>query len=140
MSTRIAAFGVQIKHGTSATPTAVLGGLVSVSPKFGDRTLIDVTAHDATTTKAFIDSGLRDTVEFDGEILYDPADAGHEALRAAQAAGTVYYVTLIFPDAGAAQWVAVGYVTKFDVPSLGTTDAIKANFTFKAKSADTFTQ
>lgn len=137
---KYSAKGCQVKHGTSANPTDVLAQVESVGFTQGDRELLDVTTHDSSTTKQYVDSGLRETSEVSINLLYDPADAGHEALRAAEANGTVYYITVILPDAGAAQWAAVGYVTGFNVPDRSPGDPLTATVTFKARSAETFTQ
>lgn len=137
---KISAKGVKIKHGTSANPTDVLAHLDTVTINVGDRELIDVTTHDSPGgTREFVDSGVRDTTELEVAIKYAPGNAGHEAIRAAHAAGTLYYHTLIMPDAGEAQWTAAGYITKFNVPNGGVVEGLKATYTFKAKGAETFT-
>lgn len=143
---KYAAKGVIIKFGTAATPTAVVSGIESVGINLGERGLVETTTHDSTTTRDYEDSKLRDTEEITATIVYDPADAVHEALRAAHATGAAgnsgnpYYLTLVLPDAGAAQWAASGFVTRFEVPNLGAAnDPLRASFTFKAKSVSTFT-
>lgn len=137
---KISAKGMIVKHGTSATPTDVLANVRSVGFNQGARDQIDVTTHDSSVTMEHVDSGLRETPEIELTIIYDPANVGHEAIRAAHAAGTLYYLTVVLPDAGAAQWAASGHVTQFSIPSRGPKDALEANITFKAKVAETFTQ
>lgn len=136
---KISGKGIKLKHGTSATPTTELGGIESVAFNPGDVELIEVTTHESTQ-REYVDSGLRDTPEISGVILYDPTDTGHESLRAAHAARTLYYLTIILPDGGTAQWACSGYFTKFEIPSTGVREALKVNFTFKVKTAETFTQ
>lgn len=137
---KLSAKGMIIKHGTSATPTDALAQVKTIGFKQGDRELLDVTTHDSATTKDYIDSGLRDTPEISLQITYDPANAGHEAVRAAEAAGTTYYLTLVLPDAGAAQWALTGKVLSFDIPDRSPGDPLEATIRYKATSVDTFTQ
>lgn len=131
--------GVIIKAALTATPTTLLSQEAEVSFNLGDRSLLDVTTHDSVTTKEYIDSGLRDTAELDVTCEYDPAGAVHEIVRAAQAAGTLVYMTLILPDTGAATFVMSGFVTSFNVPGLGTNTSLKMQFKFKAAGVETFT-
>lgn len=131
--------GVIVKAALTATPTTTVDQQAEVTFNMGERTLIDVTTHDSTTTKDYIDSGLRDTAELEINCEYDPANAVHEIIRAAQAAGTLVYMTLVLPDTGAATWVMSGYILAFNVPGLGTDNSLRMNFKFKAAGADTFT-
>lgn len=141
MSTRIATKGTVIKHGVSATPTTTLAGVRNVVPADGARALIEASCHDSTDTKEYIKAPLRDTMALGITIAYDPADTGHEAIRAAHAAGTLYYLTLVLPDAGSAQWALSGYITSFIPAQLNPdTGLLESVFQFKAISAETFTQ
>lgn len=141
MSTRISTKGTVIKHGASATPTTTLAGVRSITPGDGLRELIDATCHDSSTTKEYIKAPLRDTFSLSITLAYDPADTGHEAIRAAHAAGTLYYLTMVLPDAGAAQWELSGYLTGFSVGALNpTTGLLEATVAYKAIAAETFTQ
>lgn len=141
MSTRIATKGAIIKHGASVTPTTVLAGVRSIQVGDGQRNMIDATCHDDTATKTYIPAPLRDTDSLTVTLAHDPADTGHEAIRAAYAANTTYYFTLILPDAGAAQWAQVGNITSFVSGQLNPdTGLLEATFTFKATGAATFTQ
>jgi len=132
--------GVIVKAGLSASPTAVASQMAEVSFNLGDRSLIDVTTHDTTNVKDYIDSGLRETPELDLTHVYDPDDAVHEIIRAAHAAGTLLYVTLILPNAGAAQWVLSGIVTSFNIPSAAPGGSLQMSWKFKATSVDSYTQ
>lgn len=131
--------GVVIKAALTAAPTTVLAQMAEIAFDIGQRSLLDVTTHDSVTTKEYIDSGLRDTAELEVSSVYDPADAIHELIRAAAAAGTLVYMTLILPDTGNAQWAMSGFVTQFTVPNLGTNVDMKMNFKFKAAGPDTYT-
>ena len=140
MSTRIATKGVVIKHAATATPTVTLAGVRSVQVNGGERGVIESTCHDSTT-REYISAPLADTFGLTITVAHDPADAGHEAIRAAQAAGTLYYFTLILPDAGTAQWAFSGYLTGFTPASLSPADGLmECSFTYKANAVATFTQ
>jgi len=141
MSTRIATKGSIIKHGASATPTTALAGIRGISVGDGAREMINATCHDSATTLEYIAAPLRDTLMLTVTLAEDPADTGHEAIRAAYAAATLYYFTLVLPDAGAAQWALSGYITSFLVGQLNPeTGLLESVFTYKATSAETFTQ
>lgn len=137
--TKISAKGSTVKHGASATPTTVLDGVETIGVNQGDRQMIDFTSHSSTVTMEYKDSGLRDTSEIEVAGFYDPDDTGWEAIRAAHAAGTLYYITVGWPSTGLPTWAASGYITRFNVPPAGARDALRANFTFKAITAETFT-
>lgn len=139
MSTKYAAKGAVIKAGATATPTTVVPGLKSVGMPGGDREMIDVTNHGSVATKESIPEPLRDIRQLEVTLFYDPADAEHERLRAAQAAGTLEYQTLTLPDTGAAQWAFSGYITSFSLPELGVSGALECTYTFTAVGAETFT-
>jgi hypothetical protein len=141
MSTRIATKGAIIKHGASATPTTTLAGVRSISVSDGARAMIDATCHDSATTKEYIPAPLRDTLGLTIVLAHDPADTGHEAIRAAYAAATPYYLTLVLPDAGAAQWALLGIITSFLSAQLNPdTGLLESTFTYKATASETFTQ
>jgi hypothetical protein len=141
MSTRIATKGAVIKHGASATPSTALAGIRAITPGGGQRQMINATCHDSSTDMEYIKAPLKDTKELTVVIAYDPADTGHEAIRAAYEAGTLYYLTLVLPDTGAAQWEKSGTVTSFLPAQLNPeTGLLESIFTFKAHGASTFTQ
>lgn len=131
--------GVIVKAALTATPTTVVSQMADVSFDLGARALVETTTHDSSVTKDYTDSGLRDTVELDISCEYDPADAIHEIIRAAQAAGTLVYMSIVLPDTGAATWSMSGYITTFAIPSMGTGGSLKMNFKFKAAGSDSYT-
>jgi hypothetical protein len=138
---KIASKGVVVKTGVAATPTVTLPGVKSVSFDFGSREMIPVTSHDSTVTKEYIPAPLRDTVSAEIELFWDPAAVTHDEILDAYLAGTKWYFTFIMPDAGAATVVTAGYLTNVSVPSLDPeTGALMATASFKADSAETFTQ
>jgi hypothetical protein len=137
---KYAAKGVVVKSGAAATPTTVLASVKSVMISVGDVSLVDVTTHDSTTTKDFVHPKLRDTLSADLTLVWDPAEATHEAIRAAHAAGTLWYLTFILPDAGAATYEASGYLIGFSIPALTPEGDLEVTLKFKAKSVETYTQ
>jgi hypothetical protein len=136
---KVSAKGLTIKHGSAATPTTLLTGVESLGINLGDVELIEVTTHESTQ-REYVDGGLRDTPEIPITLTYDSADTGHEAIRAAHAARTLYYLTFVEPGAGAAQWACSGYFTRAEIPKSGVREALKLELNFKVKSAETFTQ
>lgn len=141
MATKIAAKGVIVKSGSSATPTQALPGVKSVAVTIGGRDLINTTSHDSGTTKDYVASPLRDTNSIELELFFDPSNTYHDELADAHNAGTKWYLTLVLPDAGAAQWALSGYITAMSVPTLDPeTGALMCTLSYKADSADTYTQ
>lgn len=141
MSTRIASKGAIAKYAATATPTNVIPGTRLVAIVVGGRPMIDATCHDSSTTKEYVAAPLRDTVGVDITIAHDPANSHHEAIRAAMAAGTLHYLTVVLPDIGAAEWAMSGYWTDFGVPALNPdTGLMEAVIKFKAAGVETFTQ
>lgn len=141
MSTRIASKGAIAKYATTSAPTNVIAGVRSVAITIGSRPMIDATGHDDTSTKNYIPAPLRDTIDVEITVAHDPANAGHEAIRAAHAAGTLHYLVIVLPDAGAAQWEASGYWTEFGVPSMNPdTGLLECTLKFKSNAVETFTQ
>lgn len=140
MATKIAAKGAILKYAATASPITTIDNLVEVSLTVGPRGLINTTTHGSATTKDYIAEPLRDTNEISGKILYDPADTIHELMRSHHAAGTTGYMTIVLPDAGAAQWALSGVLTVFSIPSLNPESGrLEVDFTFKAFTVDTFT-
>lgn len=141
MSIRTATKGAIVKRAATATPTNVVPGVRNVVPDGGERTLIDATCHDSSGTKEYIMSPLRDTLGVTLTVAWDPADTQHEAMRAAFVANTKEYLTLVYPDAGAAQHALEGYYTDFKVLGMNPTDGVlEAQFVYKAVAAETYTQ
>lgn len=138
---KIAAKGVLVKTGASSTPTTDLANVKGVSFDFGAREMINTTTHDSATTKDYIKAPLRDTVSAEIELLWDPAAATHDELVDAHLAGTKWYFTFVMPDAGAAAIACAGFITGISVPTLDPeSGALACSVSFKADSAETFTQ
>lgn len=140
MAVKIAAKGSLLKSGASATPTVTLGSVRSIGFNPGARKLIDSTTHDNSGTMSYVDSGLKDTADLKATVLMDPADTAHEAIRAAQAAGTPWYFTLVLPDTGAAQWALLGIILELTIPTLNVDGLLEMEITYKATAGETYTQ
>ncbi len=136
---KYSAKGIVIKAAATAVPTTVVAQLKTIAMNVGDVALIDVTTHDSTTTKDFIHPGLRDTLEVDVTMVWDPADTIHELIRSSHGTGILLYVTVILTDAGNAQWACSGYVTAFGPPAMNVDGALEVTWKFKAKTLDVFT-
>lgn len=140
MAVKMSAKGVMLKSGSAIHPSTVLGSLKSLVMDIGDRQLLDTTTHDNTSTKSYVDSGLKDTVSLDITVLADPGDTAHEALRAAHAAGTPWYLSVVTPDVGAALWEMLGIILNMSVPAMNTDGLLEYTIKYKATAAETYTQ
>lgn len=139
MSTKYPAKGVKILAGAAAAPTNEVPAIKTIAMKGGEREMIDVTNMQSSGTEESIPNPLRKVRSIDVTLIYDPADTMHERLRAAHAAGTLEYQTLVLPDAGNAQWAFSGYITEMTVPELNVNGALESTYTFVANTAETFT-
>lgn len=133
--------GVVVKTGSAATPTTNLPQVKTVQVKPGRREMLKVTAHDSSNTDEYIARPLRDTADLEIVLLWDPALVTHNELLTAHAAGTKWYFTVIFPEAGAAQFALAGYITEIEPGGLDAeSGTMEMTVRFKADSAETFTQ
>ena len=139
MSTKYAAKGIKIKAGATATPTNEVDGIKEAGLIGGGREMIDTTNHGSVAVKEQIPEPLRAPRGIEVSVFFDPADTQHARILAAYAAGTLEYQTFVLSDTGAAEFVMSGYITEFTVPTLGTTGALEAKYTFTAAGAETFT-
>lgn len=132
--------GAVFKWGAANPPTTVIGQAGDSTIELGERAgLLDVTTHDNSTgTFDKLDAGFKEPFKFSGELLWDPADATHEILRAAQDAGTAGYLLVILPDAGAAQWIVPSRITSIGLP-LPVNGKLMANVVIDGTGASTFT-
>jgi len=136
---KYSAKGVIVKYAATATPTTEITQKAEVSFEDGDRTLIDTTTHETTTARSYSDSGLRDTFAVGLRLLLDPADTIHELIRSHHNAGTIGYLTLVLPDAGAAQWAGSGIWTSFNIEGMTADGMLAARGRFKFTSVESFT-
>lgn len=132
--------GLILKVGASNPPTTAVVQLGDSNIDCGEREgLLDVTTHDNTTgVSEMLDNGFKTPLSISGEILWDPADAVHEVLRAAQDAGTSLYALAILPDTGAAQFLASVRVKSLGI-ALPVKGKLSANVTLEGLASTTFT-
>lgn len=136
---KIKAKGVILKYGDAATPTTTIPQHAEVSYENGQFDRIDTTTHDTSgSTKTYVTS-LKEPSSVDARIMLDPADTAHAWIIAAADSGDVKYLTLVLPDAGAAQWALSGHVTNLSIGPLTPTGMVEASFTFASNAAHTFT-
>lgn len=131
--------GLIVKIEASDPATTVIAQLGDGSLNLGEReAAIDVTTHDNSTgTVDLLDIGFKTPLTFDGEILYDPANAVHEVMRAAQAAGTLLYILVTLPDTGAATFSAQVRVKGFTL-GLPVKGKLSAQISIEGMAATTF--
>lgn len=133
--------GVIVKTGNAAAPATNLANVKTVRVKPGRREMIKATTHDDTNVDSYVPRPLRDSADAEIVVLWDPAAATHEDIRAAQAAGTKWYFIIIFPEAGAAQYALEGYITDFEPGDFDTESGMmEATIRFKATAVETYTQ
>lgn len=132
--------GFDLKIGASNPPTATLTQLGDGTLELGEReALVDATTHDSSGgIKEFLDTGYKNPPSYSGEFLYDPADAVHEVVRAAHAAGTTLYFKGTLPDTGAAVFLFPVRVRNFSV-GLPVQGKLSASITLEGLGAETFT-
>jgi len=132
--------GLIAKIAVTVTPTTPIVQLGDSSFELGERDgLINATTHDTTTgTHAFLDTGFKSPASFSGEILYDPADAIHEILRAAHAAGTTLYLVVVLPDSGSAEFAFPCRCRNLSMP-LPVTGKLVINVDLEGLEGTTFT-
>lgn len=119
MASKFKSKGLIFKFGAANPPTTVVAQCGDGTLNLGEReALIDVTTHDnATGVTDMLDNGFKAPFSFDGELLFDPDDVTHEAIRAALSSGaTNNYALFILPNTGVAQIVGAVRVKSFTVP------------------------
>lgn len=132
--------GIVAKIGAANPPTTAIIQLGDGTLDLGEREgALDVTTHDnGSGTVELLDNGFKTPMSYQGEILWDPADAVHEVMRAAQEAGTALYFLLILTDAGAAQFLCPCRVKSISAP-LPVKGKLSANISVEGMGALTFT-
>lgn len=134
--------GLVFKFETASPPTVVIAQLGDGELNLGEREgALDVTTHDNSTGEIDkLDVGFKEPWSFTAEIFFDPANTGHEAIRAAHAspAGTERGM-IVLPDTGSAQITGLVRITSFTVP-VPVKGALKANITVEGMAAGTWTQ
>ena len=125
---------LKITVATVLTPVPNCG---DISINLGSVDRIDVTTHDsAGSTREYLNTWLGEG-EISTTLKYDPANATHEAIRAALNGAAVSW-SVILPDAGAATFAFNAHVTAFSV-SAAVDGSLDASVTIKTTGAITFT-
>lgn len=132
--------GCVFKYGSANPPTTTIGQAGDSTIDLGERAgAIDITTHDNSTgTFDKMDPGFKEPFNFSGEILWDPADATHEILRAALESGSAGFLEVTLPDAGTAKWVVSARVKSVGLP-LPVNGKLSANVSIEGMAASTFT-
>jgi predicted secreted protein len=132
--------GFIILIGVAPAPTTPIPQLGDCSIDLGSRDdLIDVTTHDsAAGVREFLDNGYKTTMTISASMLWDPANAVQEVVRAAYEAGTTVYVICTIPDTGAATLSGSGRIKTFNVPE-PVQGRLEANWSYEGFGATTFT-
>jgi len=136
---KIKAKGVVLKYGDSASPTTTIPQAAEVTYDNGNWDRAETTTHDSSGQTKTYATTLKEPASVDVRVLLDPADTAHAWLIGAADSGADKFLTLILPDAGAAQWALAGQVTSFKTGALTPGGLIEASFTFAASSSHTFT-
>ncbi len=133
--------GLVFKFGAANPPTATTAQCGDGSIDFGEREgLIDSTTHDNTDgVSEMLDNGFKTPNSFEMELMWDPDDATHEALRAAQESGATNYGQLVFPNTGNATLTGPVRVKSFGVP-MPVKGKLAANVSLEGLGAFTYAQ
>lgn len=135
---KIKAKGVILKYGDTVTPTTVIPQHAEVTFDNGSWDRAETTTHDTSGSTKTYSPTLKEPSSVDVRILLDPADTAHAWLIGAADSGADKYLTLVLPDAGAAQWALLGNVTSLKTGALTPGGLIEASFTFSSSAAHTF--
>ena len=103
----------------------------------GQTDLLDATTHDSTGSFREFLNGFKDSDESTYTIVYDPANATHEFIRAAHGGAAVVFA-MVLPDAGAATFTFSALVRSFTV-NAPVDGVLEASFTLKPTGEVTFT-
>lgn len=138
---KYAAKGAIIEHGGAASGAASYSPIPQVKSfevPSDQADEIDVTTHDSAGGRKEFLNGLIDSPDFNLEIVYDPADSVHEALRAA-AGGDAQHIKITLPGASS------NHIHEFDALIKGFSTptpvdgALMSTVTLKRTGADTVT-
>lgn len=132
--------GCSLKYGASANPSTVVGQLGDCTLDLGEREgLVDVTTHDNSSgTTDQLDVGYVSPPSLSGELIWDPADTQHAAIRAAHTAGTAGFALVTLSDTGAATIEFPCRVKSMSAP-LPVKGKLACSFVLEGTGAYTFT-
>lgn len=130
--------GVVVKYGNSAAPSTTMSQLAEVSYDNGQWDRVETTTHDTSGNTKTYTPTLKEPSSVDVRVLLDPALTEHAWFISAADSGDTKYLTFVLPDAGNAEWAAVGNVTNLSIGGLTPSGLIEASFTFNSNAAHTF--
>lgn len=133
---KYAAKGTKLQITITSTLTDI-PALRDISLGVGQADLLDATTHDSSGSFREFINGFKDSDEATYTIVYDPANAVHEAIRAAHGGASVAFA-LVLPDAGNATFAFSALVRTFTV-NAPVDGILEASFTLKPTGAITFT-
>lgn len=117
MSQSYAAFGTLLKRGNGASPEVftTIDGVKSLSGPTLSLETIDVTHHTSADGYREKLASFKDSGEVSFDLLYDPADTGHEGLLDDYDNRTLRNFTMVFPDAGGMTYAFSAFVSGAEV-------------------------
>lgn len=140
--TKYAAFGTALEMGDGATPTELFTEIAQVKTISGPGLKLDtegVTTHDSTDAWEEVVPTVLRSGEISLDIVYDPADATHDAttgLASKMESKDVVNFKLIFPDTANTTWELAAVVTGFE-PDAAVDGMLAASVTLKITGAPT---
>jgi len=126
--------GIYLSDDASPEVYTEIAQVVSISGPDGSAAEIDVTALDSTAKEWLM--GLPDEGSVSLEVIHDPSDTQHEALRTARANQTVKNFQIKLTDSPQTIYSFSAYVPTFSL-SMGVDDAIKASYSLRITGAVT---
>lgn len=134
---KYAAKGASISYENPASTWNVIPAVGDFELDLGDTEEIDVTTHDSAGSYRETVNGFKAPAEISFPIVYDPAEADHEYLRANHG-GTAKAFKIILPDAGNAQFAFSAIIKGFRV-SAPVDGRLEATVSVKPTGDITFT-
>lgn len=132
--------GTLFKVGNAASPEvfSTVAQAKEVKWSGASRKVIDSYVHGSSYPVRML--GPHDPQNVELKLLFDGADAAHEALRGAGNSGTTGNYQIVLPDPGSFTITFTAYVTKFEIETLTADGAeIVANVTLEFTALPTVT-
>ncbi len=133
--------GSLFKKGDGATPTeafATIAQVISITPPVFERSVVETRVMGQEYPVVLAGPMNAQTVEL--KLLFDSADAAHQAFRTDFASKTVRNYQIVLPDAGAELTAITAFVSKYGVDELTSEGAeIVATVTLQATAVCTVT-
>lgn len=129
---KYAAVGTEFRRSTDgfAANDTLIGQVRDISGPSLSADVADVTSHDSTNDWEEIRPTILRSGEVTLEVLFDPADSGHVALRQDLTSKAERDFKVVFPDTATTEWQFKGYVTAF-APAAPHDGELTASITIK---------